>query len=90
MSERQDFIPRRFNRRAEEMPVTLLLEATGDETRQAAATIDYSEHGLRIQNDAPLVAGQLVYVPYFGHCRVVWVGTSKSGGTSEAGLEVLR
>ena len=84
---------RRFRRRTERIPVTLLLKDQGREFERSASTVDLSESGLRVRTRAELSEGQIVYVlvgggySRLGYCRVVWVRETDHIRRNEAGLQ---
>ena len=86
--------PRRVERWVGLMPITLLVETSGDKFEHRASTVDLSKRGLRIRTTASLTAGQTldVYSPTgrLGHCRVVWVTGAGDERPGEVGLEILK
>lgn len=85
--------PRRVERWAGMVPVTLLVDAHGNKFKQIASTVDLSQRGLRIRTSAALRQGQLLEVFWhegrLGKCRVAWVTPGGLDRPSEVGLEIL-
>jgi hypothetical protein len=86
--------PRRVERWAGMVPVTLLVDADGKKFKQIASTVDLSQRGLRIRTTAALQKGQLLEVFWhegrLGECRVAWVTPGGLDRPSEVGLEILK
>jgi hypothetical protein len=88
-------IKRRFRRKTERVPVTLLLKDQGQEFERSASTVDTSQAGLRVRTMAGLSEGQIVYVlssrgySPLGYCRVVWVRETDHNRRHEAGLKLV-
>ena len=86
---------RRFRRKTERIPVTLLMKDRGREFERSASTVDLSESGLRVRTAAELSEGQIVYVlasrgySPLGYCRVVWVRETDHIRRNEAGLKLM-
>ena len=90
MPEENVFDLRQTERFPERIPVALHLQTPEGETCESAITIDISIYGLQIETRARLAPGQLVTVPHFGDCRVVWVRTLGRDKPCQAGLKVVR
>lgn len=87
--------PRVEDLRAEErfperIPVALHVQAENGEVEHGATTIDISIFGLQVETHGKLEPGQLVRVPQFGNCVVVWVRTTGPGKPCQAGLKMVR
>lgn len=87
--------PRVEDLRAEErfperIPVALHVQAENGEVEHGATTIDISIFGLQVETHGKLEPGQLVRVPQFGDCVVVWVRTMGPGKPCQAGLKMVR
>jgi PilZ domain len=88
-------IKRRFRRKTERIPITLLMKNQGLEFQRTASTVDFSEQGLRVRTTAELSEGQIVYVlasrgfAPLGYCRVVWVRETDHIRRNEAGLKLM-
>lgn len=84
---------RRSKRKPAQITVTLVID--GDEAEYLATALDFSQHGLRLRSDIPLVPGQPVglilnpHPDFFIGARVVWVGRTDSAEAGQAGLEFL-
>lgn len=89
-----DPVPRRVERWAGVMPVTLVVESHGRKYEHIASTVDGSETGLRIRTNTALTPGQTLEIysdgGHVGFCRVVWVSPAGSVRPCEVGLEILR
>jgi hypothetical protein len=85
--------PRRVERWAGMVPVTLLVDADGKKFKQIASTVDFSQRGLRIRTSAALRQGQMLEVFWhegrLGECRVAWVTPGGLDRPSEVGLEIV-
>jgi len=85
--------PRRMERWAGVLPVSLHVEAKGRKFEHPASTLDMSDRGMRIVTTTALVPGQTLDVyssrALLGHCRVVWVSGAGTDRPSEVGLEIL-
>ena len=85
--------PRRVERWAGMVPVTLLVDADGKKYKQIASTVDFSQRGLRVRTTAALHQGQVLEVFWhegrLGKCRVAWVTPGGLDRPSEVGLEIL-
>jgi hypothetical protein len=85
--------PRRVERWAGMVPVTLLVDADGKKYKQIASTVDLSQRGLRIRTTAALRQGQVLEVfwheGHLGKCRVAWVAPGGLDLPTEVGLEIL-
>jgi len=86
---------RRSKRIPARIPVTLIVQSTGEKVIREVYTCDLSQHGLRIQAHVPLIPGQTVKVipsegpRYAVHSRVAWVGPVGSRLEGQAGIEFL-
>ena len=74
----------------ERIPVSLRVQSDAGEIEHGATTIDISIFGLQVETDGKLEPGQLVTVPRFGDCVVVWVRTVGPGRPYQAGLKMVR
>jgi len=85
--------PRRVERWAGMVPVTLLVDADGKKYKQIASTVDFSQRGLRVRTTAALHQGQLLEVFWhegrLGKCRVAWVAPGGLDLPTEVGLEIV-
>jgi hypothetical protein len=88
--------PRRSDRIRARMAIVLLMDAEEGEVRSDAETVDFSEHGCRVEASAGLSQGQLIQITPSDSpelsipARVVWVGAPASDMSGEAGLEFLQ
>ena len=87
--------PRVEDLRAEErfperIPVALRVQSESGEVEHGGTTIDISIFGLQVETHGKLEPGQLVTVPQFGDCVVVWVRTLGPGKPCQAGLKMIR
>lgn len=88
-------IPRRPERKPVRKAIVLIIETDDPETFHRGMTIDMSEHGARVEADAPLAPGQTLtlYMPddpsRSYHCTVVWTGDVGSDGCGQVGLEFI-
>ena len=87
--------PRVEDLRAEErfperIPVALHVQSGDGEVEHGATTIDISIFGLQVETHGKLEPGQLVRVPQFGDCVVVWVRTIGPGKPCQAGLKMVK
>ena len=86
-------LPRRAERWAGVMPVSLLVERGGRKFEQIASTVDLSDLGMRIRTTTALSQGQTLEVFCWGKrvgcCRVVWVSAAGSDRPGEVGLQIL-
>ena len=95
MVPRAAHVERRSRRRTERIPLTLLMKNQGREFERSAATVNFSEEGLRVQTTAPLSEGQIVFVfsgrgfSPLGYCQVVWVREADRAHRTEAGLKLM-
>jgi hypothetical protein len=93
IKEISQHLPRRPERRAGVIPVTLRVETDGKRYEQPTSTLNISERGLRILTGACLVPGHTIDLytnrMLLGHCRVVWVAGGGPDRPREVGLEVL-
>jgi hypothetical protein len=74
----------------ERIPVSLRVQSEAGEIEHGATTIDISIFGLQVETHGRLDPGQLVTVPRFGDCVVVWVRTIGPGKPYQAGLKMVR
>ena len=74
----------------ERIPVALHVQSGDGEVEHGATTIDISIFGLQVETHGKLEPGQLVRVPQFGDCVVVWVRTIGPGKPCQAGLKMVR
>lgn len=87
--------PRRFSRRAVELPVRIFIPQSDFEQPQRAFVRDLSQEGARIFSDLPLLPGQTVrLIPnegleYAVPGRVVWSRVTETPSGHEAGVEFL-
>jgi hypothetical protein len=84
--------PRRARRIPVRIPISLIPNPLAGRTLCAAAALDMSELGLRIQSEVALTLGQSVEILLGNRperCRVAWVGAAGSYRECEAGLEFL-
>ena len=81
---------RKEERFPERIPVALHVETKEGKVEHSGTTIDISIFGLQVETTGNLVPGQLVSVPQFGDCRVVWVRTLGPGKPCQAGLKVVK
>lgn len=78
------------------LPITLWKLSAENRERWPGATLDLSDHGLRIATGTPLRRGQIVTVFLndtglcFKRCRVIWTRPLRSAQMNQAGLEVLK
>ena len=86
---------RKSERHPKRMAVVLLDDPEETENRSAAVTVDVSEDGCRIESEASLTPGQVVYLMPAEtpngtvKGRVVWIGQPASDMAGEAGIEFL-
>jgi len=80
---------RKEERFPERIPLVLRVQTKGGDVEHGATTIDISVLGLQVETNGDLVPGQLVSVPQFGQCRVVWVRSQGRGKPIQAGLRVV-
>ena len=72
-----------------------MVEPDNPEALLEGTTIDMSEHGARIESEAPLAPGQTLSLiqpddPVHSYrCMVVWAGDVGSDGHDQIGLEFL-
>ena len=90
MAEKKGVDLRQEERFPERIPVSLRVQTKHGEVDHSGTTIDISVLGLQIETDAKLDPGQLVSVPQFGECRVVWVRSRGKGKPLQAGLKVVK
>jgi hypothetical protein len=81
---------RKEERFPERIPVALQVETDEGKIEHSGTTIDISIFGLQVETTGKLVPGQLVTVPKFGECRVVWVRTLGRDMPCQAGLKVVK
>ena len=74
----------------ERIPVALLVQSEDGEIEHGGTTIDISIFGLQVETHGKLETGQLVTVPKFGDCVVVWVRTLGPGKPCQAGLKMVK
>ena len=74
----------------ERIPVALHVQSGDGEVEHGATTIDISIFGLQVETYGKLEPGQLVRVPEFGDCVVVWVRIIGPGKPCQAGLKMVR
>ena len=88
--------PRKSERRPLRLAMVLLMDSEEGEVRNEGYTIDFSQHGCRMEGVASVCEGQLVrLLPWEStECaiagRVVWVGDPASKLAGEAGIEFLQ
>lgn len=90
MAEKKGVDLRQEERFPERIPVSLRIQTTEGEVDHSGTTIDISVLGLQIETHAKLEPGQLVSVPQFGDCRVVWVRARGKSKPLQAGLRVVK
>lgn len=73
----------------ERIPVALRVQSKDGEVEHGGTTIDISIFGLQVETSGKLEPGQLVIVPQFGDCVVVWVRTQGTGKPCQAGLKMV-
>jgi hypothetical protein len=81
---------RKEERFPERIPVALHVATEEGNVEHAGTTIDISIFGLQVETAGNLIPGQLVTVPKFGDCRVVWVRTLGRDKPCQAGLKVVK
>jgi hypothetical protein len=74
----------------ERLPVALHVQSDGGEVEHGATTIDISIFGLQVETTGKLEPGQMVRIPTFGNCIVVWVRTVGPDRPYQAGLKMVR
>ena len=74
----------------ERIPVALRVHGDGGPIEHGGTTIDISIFGLQVETSGKLDPGQLVTVPQFGDCVVVWVRTLGPGKPCQAGLKMVK
>lgn len=90
MAEPQGADLRKEERFPDRIPVALRVQTGDGEVELGGTTIDISIFGLQVETMGQLEPGQLVAVPQFGDCRVVWVRTQGRGKPCQAGLRVVK
>ncbi len=90
MAEKSGIDLRQEERFPERIPVSLRVQTKEGEVNHSGTTVDISVLGLQIETHAKLEPGQLVTVPQFGDCRVVWVRTRGKDKPLQAGLRVVK
>ena len=89
-------LPCRSPRVSKTMPVTMWETSTGNSEKWSGATLDLSDHGLRVVTGKSLHQGQIVSVFLsetglcFRRCQVVWTRQFRVPQLSESGLHVLK
>ncbi|MBI4166791.1 MAG: PilZ domain-containing protein [Acidobacteria bacterium] len=74
----------------ERIPVSLRVQSDDGEVEHGGTTIDISIFGLQVETHGKLEPGQLVNVPKFGDCIVVWVRNLGPGKPCQAGLKMVK
>ena len=74
----------------ERIPVALRVQSADGEIEHGGITIDISIFGLQVETHGKLETGQLVGVPKFGDCVVVWVRNLGPGNPIQAGLKMVK
>jgi hypothetical protein len=74
----------------ERLPVALHVQSGEGEVEHDGTTIDISIFGLQVETTGRLEPGQLVRIPTFGNCIVVWVRTLGPDRPCQAGLKIVR
>jgi hypothetical protein len=74
----------------ERIPVALRVKSEDGEVEHSGTTIDISIYGLQVETHGKLESGQLVSVPKFGDCVVVWVRTQGPEKPCQAGLKMVK
>ena len=74
----------------ERIPVSLRVQSADGEIEHGGTTIDISIFGLQVETHGKLETGQLVTVPKFGDCVVVWVRNLGPGKPIQAGLKMVK
>jgi hypothetical protein len=74
----------------ERIPVSLRVQSEDGEVEHGGTTIDISIFGLQVETHGKLEPGQLVSVPKFGDCVVVWVRHQGPGKPCQAGLKMVK
>ena len=74
----------------ERIPVSLRVQSEDGEVEHGGTTIDISIFGLQVETHGKLLPGQLVSVPKFGDCVVVWVRNQGPGKPCQAGLKMVK
>ncbi|PYV11576.1 MAG: hypothetical protein DMG23_03930 [Acidobacteria bacterium] len=89
-------VSRRSERVPTQIAIILIVETEGERLENETSTVDFSQHGVRIQvSSSGLTPGQIVEViptqdpSYSVRSRVVWVGPTGSDQKDQAGLEFL-
>lgn len=74
----------------ERIPVALRVQSEHGEVEHGGTTIDISIFGLQVETHGKLEPGQMVHVPKFGDCVVVWVRNLGPDKPCQAGLKMVR
>lgn len=88
-------VPRRSERKPVRRAIVLMVEPDDPETLLEGTTVDMSEHGARVEVEAPLAPGQTLSLiqpddpAHSYRCLVVWAGDVGSDGHDQVGLEFL-
>jgi len=95
MNQATETSTRRSDRIYVRMPVEIVVDSQGNKVSHAAATVDFSTHGARVQTKAALVLGEQVRFIWSGakplqlQSRVVWSAPGRPEQWAEAGLQFL-
>jgi monoamine oxidase len=96
MDNTSNIAPRKSARRPLRLAMVLLADSDEGETRNEGFTVDFSQHGCRVEGVASISEGQLVRLLPWESAqgaiagRVVWVGEPASKMAGEAGIEFLQ